>query len=43
MFPQLGSELLLRILQGYGPPEVSPPNLVFEEEEILMPLLGSDT
>lgn len=43
MFPQRGSELLLRILQGNGPPEMSPPNRVFEEEEILMPLLGSDT
>ena len=43
MFPQAGSELLLRILQGNGPPGMSPPNLVFEEEEIIMPGLGSDT
>lgn len=43
MFPQPGRELLLRLLQENGPPEMSPANPAFEEEEILMPVPGSDT
>lgn len=42
-FPEPSSEVLLRKLQGTRPPEMSPPNLEFEKEEILLPVLGSDT
>lgn len=42
MFPEPSSEVLSRKLQETRPPEMSPPNLVFEEEKILMPVLGSD-
>lgn len=36
MFPQPGREVLLRKLWGNGPPEMSPPNRVIEDGEILL-------